>query len=123
MAEDGRALKLFNTHFEWCATFGMDNGVFKPGVKYTLSVRARAEAERDGEAFWTGVYDKVDECGRGGIEPRTKDVPNEYRWYDVLTWEPKRSEYLWIGPGRFGKDGKSAIKAVWIDKIAFRSIP
>ena len=122
LAEDGRALKLFNTHFEWCTTFGMDNGVFKPGVKYTLSVRARVEAERDGEAFWAGVYDKVDECGRGGIEPRAKDVPNEYRWYDVLTWEPKRSEYLWIGPGRFGKDGKSAIKAVWIDKIAFSPV-
>ena len=24
-----------------------------------------------------------------------------------------------IGPGRFNKDGKSAIKALWIDKIEF----
>ena len=120
LADDGRAMKLFGTHFEWCSTFGMDNCAFEPGRKYVLSVRARAEVERDGEAFWTGVYDKVDECGRGGIEPRTSDVSKEYRWFDILEWEPKRSEYLWIGPGRFGKDGKSAVKAVWIDKIAFR---
>ena len=120
LAENGRALKLFNTHFEWCTTFGMDNCAFKPGEKYVLSVRLRAESASDGEAFWAGVYDKVEECGRGGIEPQTRDVPNEYRWYDVLTWEPRRSEYLWIGPGRFGNDGKSAVKAVWIDKIAFR---
>ncbi|MBR3222890.1 MAG: DUF4838 domain-containing protein [Kiritimatiellae bacterium] len=123
LAEDGRALKLFNTHFEWCATFGMDNCAFRPGVRYALSVRARAEVIADGEAFWAGVYDKVEERGRGGIEPRTKDVPDGYRWYDIITWEPKRSEYLWIGPGRFGKDGRSAVRAVWIDKIAFRPVP
>ena len=69
------------------------------------------------------MYDKVEERGRGGIEPRTKDVPDGYRWYDIITWEPKRSENLWIGPGRFGKDGRSAVRAVWIDKIAFRPVP
>ena len=26
-------------------------------------------------------------------------------------------EYFWIGPGRFGKDGKSSIKAVYLDKV------
>ena len=127
LANDGRAMKLFGTHFEWCATFGMDNCEFEPGRRYVLSVRARAEAAdgapADGEAFWAGVYDKVDERGRGGIEPQTSDVSNEYRWFDILEWEPRRSEYLWIGPGRFGKDGKSAIKAVWIDKIAFSPTP
>ena len=38
-------------------------------------------------------------------------------WYDVCTWVPNDGEYFWIGPGRFNKDGKSAIKALWIDKI------
>ena len=36
---------------------------------------------------------------RGGIEPKTSEVSSDYRWYDVLTWEPKLGEYLWTGPG------------------------
>ena len=120
LAEDGKALKLFNTHFDWCTTFGMGNGVFRPGVKYTVSIRARVETQADGEAFWAGVHDGALEKGRGGIEPRTSDVSADYRWYDVLTWKPRLGEYLWIGPGRFNADGKSAITALWIDKIAFR---
>ena len=43
----------------------------------------------------------------------------EYRWYDVLTWTPASDEYFWIAPGRFDKDGKSAINGVYIDKIEF----
>ena len=123
LASEGHALKLFNTHFDWCATFGIGNGVFKPGVKYTLSIRARVETLSEGEAFWAGVYDGALEEGRGGVEPKTSDVSADYRWYDILTWEPKWGEYLWIGPGRFGKNGKSAIKALWIDKIAFTESP
>ena len=122
LADDGRAIKLFNTHFDWSTTFNMGNGAFKPGEKYTLSVRARAEAQSEGEAFWAGVYDGALRTGRGGIEPKTSEVSSEYQWYDILTWEPSRGEYLWIGAGRFGKDGKSAIKAVWIDKIAFTPV-
>lgn len=43
----------------------------------------------------------------------------EYAWYDVCTWTPREDgkEYFWIGPGRFGKDGKSSVKAVYLDKI------
>ena len=119
-AEDGRALKLFNTHFEWCATLSMGKIAFEPGKKYRLSARVRVEKERDGEAFWAGVYSKGASRGRGGIEPRTKDVPDgEYRWYDVLTWVPAPDEYFWMGPGRFTPDGKSAVKGVYLDKIKF----
>ncbi|MGN0846589.1 MAG: DUF4838 domain-containing protein [Kiritimatiellia bacterium] len=116
-ASDGRALKLFNTHFEWCSQFHMHRVEFDAGVKYTLRVRARCEKASAGEAFWAGIYDPVAKTGRGGIQPRTDEVGPEYAWYDVCTWEPNPNEYFWIGPGRFNKDGKSAIKAVWIDKI------
>ena len=93
---------------------------FEPGKKDRLSARVRVEKERDGEAFWAGVYSKGALRGRGGIEPRTKDVPDgEYRWYDVLTWTPASNEYFWMGPGRFAPDGKSAIKGVYLDKIKF----
>ena len=120
-AGDGKALKLFNTHFEWCATFSMGRVKFRPGAKYKIRARVRVEKERDGgEAFWAGVYDPVSKKGLGGVQPRTDAIKDsEYVWYDVCTWTPRADgkEYFWFGPGRFGKDGKSSIKAVYIDKI------
>ena len=122
-AGDGRALKLYNTHFQWCTMLSLSSIAFEPGRKYRLSVRVRVDKAGDGEAFWTGVYSKGASRGRGGIEPRTADIPDDdYHWYDVLEWVPAPDEVFWIGPGRFGKDGKSAINAVWIDKIAFHPV-
>ena len=122
-AEDGRALKLFNTHFQWCTMLSMSSFAFEPGRKYRLSVRVRVDKAGEGEAFWTGVYSKGTASGRGGIEPRTSDIKDgEYHWYDVLEWVPAADELFWIGPGRFGDDGKSAINGVWIDKIAFHPV-
>ena len=120
-AADGKALKLFNTHFEWCASFPMGKVAFKPGTKYKLRARVRVEKTRDGgEAFWAGVYDSVTRKDAGIILPRTDAIKDaEYAWYDVCTWTPRADgrEYFWIGPGRFGADGKSSIKAVYLDKV------
>ncbi|MBQ6142394.1 MAG: DUF4838 domain-containing protein [Kiritimatiellae bacterium] len=120
-AADGKALKLFNTHFEWCTSFAMGKVAFKPGAKYKVRARVRVEKERDGgEAFWAGVYDPAAKKGLGDIAPRTDAIKDaEYAWYDICTWTPRAdgNEYFWIGPGRFGADGKSNIKALYIDKI------
>ena len=120
-AADGKAMKLFNTHYEWCTTLHMNRIKFRPGVKYRLRARVRVEKERDGgEAFWAGVFDEVQGKGLGGIMPRTDAIKDsEYAWYDVCTWTPRADgrEYFWIGPGRFGTDGKSNIKAVYLDKV------
>ena len=122
-ASDGRALKLFNTHFEWCSTFPMRQVAFEPGTTYKIRVRIRVDKLRDGgEAFWAGIYDPVAKRSRGGIQPRTEKVAAEYAWYDVCTWMPIEDEYFWIGPGRFGKDGNSSIKALWIDKLEFSRV-
>lgn len=119
-AANGRALKLFNSHFNWCTMLSMSNIVFEPGRRYRLRIRVRFDKAADGEAFWAGIYSKGASRNRGSIEPRTGDAPDgEYRWYDVVTWVPASDEYFWIGPGRFDKDGKSAIKGVYIDKIEF----
>ena len=121
LAEDGRALKLFNTHFDWCTSFPMHRIEFEPGATYKVRARVRVDKLRDGgEAFWAGVHDPVAKCSRGGIQPRTEQVSAEYAWYDVCTWTPNDHEFFWIAPGRFGKDGKSSVKAVWVDKIDFR---
>ena len=118
-AGDGKALKLFNTHFTWCVQLSMGKIAFEPGKKYRLSVRVRVDKARDGEAFWAGVYSHGAKCGRGGVQPRTKDVGDGYAWYTVATWVPSPDEIFWIGPGRFNADGQSPINAVYLDKIKF----
>ena len=119
-AADGRALKLFNTHYNWCTMMSMSNIAVEPGRKYRLRVCVRVEKAGDGEAFWAGVYSKGASRNRGSIDPRTAEAPDgAYRWYDVLTWVPAADEYFWIAPGRFDKDGKSSVGGVYVDKIEF----
>ena len=48
-------------------------------------------------------------------------MSGDYAWYDVAVWKPDAGQCLWIAPGRFTK-GKSAIKAVYIDKISFERV-
>jgi hypothetical protein len=118
-AEDGFAIKLFNTHYEWCLTWPVNPTVFDPDVKYKLRVRVRVvKTEREGNAFWAGVYDTERKKGWGSIQPHTSAVQEGYQWYDVATWTPEAKQYLWIGPGPFAKDGgQSAIEALYVDRF------
>ena len=121
LAEDGSAMKLYNTHFEWCTTLPFSRVAFDPGRKYRLRMRVRVEKEsgKEGEAFWAGVYDPAQKRGIGGIERKTSEVGDGYAWYDVAQWVPGRDHYFWIGPGRFDKKAgaSSAIRALEIDKL------
>jgi hypothetical protein len=121
LAEDGSALKLFNTHYEWCAILPFSRVAFDPGHTYRLRMRVRVEKEpgKEGEAFWAGVYDPVSKKNLGTCERAASAVSDEYTWYDVAEWKPERDHYFWIGPGRFDKQGggNSAIRAVYLDRI------
>lgn len=121
LAEDGSAMKLFNTHYEWCTTLPFSRVAFDPGAKYRLRMRVRVEKEpgKEGEAFWAGVYDSKNKKGCGGVERKVSAVEDGYVWYDVAEWVPESDHYFWIGPGRFDKKGgaTSAIKALLIDKL------
>ena len=112
-AADGKAIMLYGNHYEWSVFFQMRFAAFKPDAKYRLRVRLRAETVGDGEAFWAGI-----ERGGPGVAKKTSEVSGDYAWYDVAVWKPNAGQYFWIGPGRF-KNGKSAIKDLYIDKIAF----
>ena len=118
-ADDGKALKLFNTHYEWCVQFPLSYVAFEPGVKYRLRLRVRVEGRRDGMAFGAGVYCTDDRKTAGSANFTTGQTPNEYAWYDILTWTPRAGEILWIAPGTFGDDGKSSINGAYIDKVEF----
>ncbi len=118
-AEDGSAIKLYNSHFEWCLQWHVNPLVFDRNAEYRLRVRLRVvKSERKGNAFWAGVYDMTRKKSWGQIQPNTADVQNGYQWYDVATWTPEAGQYLWVGPGQFTKEGgKSAIEAVYVDRF------
>lgn len=123
-AEDGFAIKLFNTHYEWCLQWRVNPTVFEPGAKYQLRVRVRVgKTDREGNAFWAGVYDGARKKGWGQIQPSTSAVQEDYQWFDVATWTPEAEQYVWVGPGVFPKDGgQSAIAAVYVDRFEFTRV-
>ena len=125
-AEDGRAAKLFGTHYEWCMHWYVDPAWFDPGVPYKLRMRIKVEKSgTPGKAFWAGVYDTLRRRGFGQIEPTVDTVADGYQWYDVATWTPETGQYIWAGPGQFDKKGgaASAVKAISIDRIELLRAP
>jgi hypothetical protein len=118
-ANDGFAIKLFNSHYEWCLQWHIDPDLLDPGGTYKLRIRVRVEkTDRKGAAFWAGVYDIERKKGCGQIQPQTTDIQPGYQWYDVATWMPESQQYIWVGPGVFDKDGgQSAIEAVYVDQF------
>ena len=124
-AEDGSAVKLFNTHYEWCLQWHVNPAVFAPDTEYKLRVRVRVvKTDREGNAFWAGIYDVAQKKGWGEIQPNTSAVQDGYQWYDIATWKPQADQYLWVGPGPFTKDGgQSAIEAVYVDRFELTRVP
>jgi hypothetical protein len=121
LAEDGSAMKLYNTHYEWCTTLPFSQVAFDPDKTYRLRMRVRVEKEpgKAGEAFWSGVYDAKNKKGRGGCDRKTAAISDGYEWYDVAEWVPETAHYFWIGPGRFDKKAgaASAIRALYVDRL------
>ena len=116
LADDGKAVKVFNTHYEWCVRFRMDNVCFAPKTRYRLRIRVRVEKAGSGEAFSCGIQDSKWGCITA-ISPKTDEISNAYEWYDIGAFTPSRGMYMWFAPGRFANNGASPVNGVWIDKI------
>jgi len=115
------AVKLLNTHYEWCTTIPFNAVTYEPGQRYKLRMRVRVEPKpgAKGDALWAGVYDAKNKRSCGDV---TKPVEffkeSGYIWLDVAEWIPEDNHYFWIGPGRFDKEkGASAIEALYIDRL------
>ncbi|MCK5804472.1 MAG: DUF4838 domain-containing protein, partial [Lentisphaeria bacterium] len=126
LAEDGTALKLFNTHYEWCTQWRVNPNWFEADTKYTVRMRIRVDKTGvEGEAFWAGVYDTAQRKSYGQINPKASTVKDGYQWYTVATWIPGTKQYVWIGPGQFDKkalQSNPAINAVYIDRFELERV-
>lgn len=122
-ASDGRAVKMFSSHHEWCVMLMMNRIAFEPGVKYRLRARVRSEATVGGVAFSAGVFDEREWKGAGGVTLRTDRVGSDYAWYDICTFVPNDGEYFWIAPGGLNKNGDKKASAVFLDKISLEPVP
>ena len=116
LADDGKAVKVFNTHREWCVRFKMDNVCFAPKTRYRLRIRVRVEKASSGEAFQCGIQDSKWGCIKA-ISPKTDEISDTYEWYDLGSFTPSRGMYMWFAPGRVANGGVSPINGVWIDKL------
>ncbi len=119
-AGDGRAVKLNNTHNEWCVRVNPDLSKLTPGVEYAFRYRVRIDRKPDmnGEAFWAGLYSLTKRKDIGMVAPKVTEADGEYHWYTVAKWVPdvKESIMFWAGPGRF-TNGKTSINGVYIDCV------
>ncbi|MCL1920557.1 MAG: DUF4838 domain-containing protein [Kiritimatiellaeota bacterium] len=127
LATGDTALKLFNTHYEWCATLHMRHVAFDPGKRYKIRARLRFDKipGKEGKAVWAGVYDTKAKKSNGDISRTTTQVSEDYAWYDIAEFTPNTDQYFWIGPGMFdkAKGETSAINALYIDQIELSVAP
>ena len=124
LASDGRAVKMFNSHHEWCVMLMMNRIAFEPGVKYRVRARVRCEGATTarGNAFTAGVFDERKWKTTGQAVRRANAVGPNYAWYDICTFVPNDGEYFWIAPGGLNKDGDKNANAVLLDKISFEPV-
>ncbi len=125
LASDGRAVKMFNSHHEWCVMLMMNRIAFEPGVRYRVRARVRCEGAETarGNAFTAGVFDERKWKTTGQAVRRANAVGPNYAWYDICTFVPNDGEYFWIAPGGLNKDGDKNANAVLLDKISFEPVP
>ena len=122
-AASGKAIKFSNTGWQWAATFNMSGVKFDPGEKYRVRIHAKVDltGKQSGvTAFSSGVYDKEAKKSCGERAVAASQAKNGWAWYDVATWEPTASQYLWIASGRFDKNRyktNPAVDALYVDQV------
>jgi len=125
-AADKHSVKITN-YPSWSLRWKIKPELFTPKAKYKLEMLVRIDKSgNSGEAFTAGVHDlsKKDGGPRGNISVSSAHATEYYKWYTVATFVPKDNQIVWLSPGKFinPKTRKSAIKAVYVDKLKFSRI-
>ncbi|MBO4345073.1 MAG: DUF4838 domain-containing protein [Victivallales bacterium] len=123
-ASCGTAIRLTNTHYEWCLRYFMKESALDVNTKYNVRIRAKVVKDAPaGNAFSAGIYDATAKRGAiKGVSVKVEDAPEDYKWYDMgaYTLNPVNDQWFWAAPGTFNKaNAKSAVKKVMIDCLEF----
>ena len=118
-ASEGEALSVKTDQRDPVARLSFREVAFDEGVRYRLSVRLRAECEKnaEGEVVRIGVQGADGEWRFSPCVLTAGDVSDRYAWYDVLEWEPNPDDVLVVLPGAFERS--PAAKSLLIDQLEF----
>lgn len=117
-ASDLSALKLFNSHNEWCVQIQMENFQnmqLDSSKKYTLRAKVKVIPRLfNGGAFAGGVYDSAVKKNNA-TKVDIKECEPYYRYYTLAEhWSPQNKQKIWMAPPNPGPEG-SAIECVYLD--------
>lgn len=118
-ASDGFAIRLNNTHIEWCCQWRYNHQELEPGTKYDVFARIKVAKKGDGgSAFWAGIYDTLNGAHLGGIQPAMTDIPDsEWRVYKLGTITPAPGHYVWMGP----QNNPDNQDGLWLDYFELKA--
>ncbi len=121
-ASGGRAIRLTNAFSgNWILYMPMGTFGYDEGDRYRLRVRARVD-RRPGASVGEML-----EVGISGAEVKrhflTAADSDDYRWYEVGEWTPRKSQLIYMAPGTFDRHktpANPAFESLWIDQVEFR---
>ncbi len=121
-ATDLAAVKMFNTHYEWCIQFKpclLDRSLVESGKTYRVRARVRIDPRSaEGEALWGGIYNPATQIYVANMSVSVKEAKSGYQWVTIAEhWKPDPIDVIWMGPGRFGNGTPSAINGVYLDCV------
>ena len=120
--KEGPAVRLANTHWNWCTFFRLGQVQFDEGAPIRVRIRVRVDKTGlapQGQAFSAGVYDPEKKEDFGKIVIKASEAGDGWAWYDVATLVPRPAAYLWIAPGRFDRNAAAnpSVDEVYIDRL------
>ena len=123
-ASQGKALKLFDCDYQWCARLPLEGGAFDEGTECRLRVRVKFRKKPnapDVAVLNAGVYDPPTKSSAAGWSLTASQV-GDGEWLNVELgrWVPKPSQVVWISMGIFDRerDGRNpAVSELLIDGL------
>ena len=125
LAGDGHAVRFADPSPRWSSMTPLGCVAFKPGARYRLAVRVRAEVEpgRKGLVLTAGVHDPKLKRSFASLSVPSERAADGYVWLASEPFVPSElsaSAYIFLGDGYVASDGRPVAKAVYVDALKFK---